>query len=152
MSDFGIFQVKTMGYFTYYQDLYLTLGCSFHSCRGAARDGGANFPFIATQKIISLKLQRNILQHQQILEIYEELSERTQTPSSMLFAVICWLWTFMVLHSLCESRWFFLANDFYTGPVNGVACALRVFGHGRPKIADLHRIQVFINSLVRSFM
>ena len=40
----------------------------------------------------------------------------------------------------------------YTGPVNGVACALRVFGHGRPKIADLHRIQVFINSLVCSFM
>ena len=34
MSDFGIFQVKTMGYFTYYQDLYLTLGGSFHSCRG----------------------------------------------------------------------------------------------------------------------
>ena len=83
MADFGIFQVKTMGYFTYYQDLYLTLGGSFHSCRGAARDGGANFPFIATQKIISLKLQRNIL------EIYAELSEHTQTPSSMLFAVIC---------------------------------------------------------------
>ena len=58
----------------------------------------------------------------------------------------------MVLHSLCESRWFFLANDFYTDPVNGGACALGVFGHGRPKIADLHRIQVFINSLVRSFM
>lgn len=89
MADFGIFQVKTMGYFTYYQDLYLTLGGSFHSCRGAARDGGANFPFIATQKIISLKLQTNILQHQQILAIYAELSEHTQTPSSMLFAVIC---------------------------------------------------------------
>ena len=47
-----------------------------------------NFLFIATQKIISLKLQRNILQHQQILEIYAELSEHAQIPPSMLFAVI----------------------------------------------------------------
>ena len=50
----------------------------------------------------------------------------------------------MVLHSLCESRWFFLANDFYTGPFNGVACVLSMFGHSRLKIADLHRIPVFI--------
>ena len=50
--------------------LYLTQGGSFHSYGGggggAAREGGTNFLSIATQKISSLKLQRNILQHQQI--------------------------------------------------------------------------------------
>ena len=49
--------------------LYLTQGGSFHSYRGGggtAREGGTNFLSIATQKISPLKLQRNILQHQQI--------------------------------------------------------------------------------------
>ena len=31
----------------------------------------------------------------------------------------------------------FLANDFYTGPVDGVACTL-VFRHSRLEIAGLH--------------
>ena len=38
----------------------------------------------------------------------------------------------------------FLANDFYTGPADGVACVLSVFRQSRLKIADLHRIPVFI--------